>query len=86
MVDRIIEKEGYYYKMWQGYSIKISLKPFFSNMAAIPAKYRRNKEYYIRINYNNKDNGHFVSGGYYPKLLHKTDFQIQLNVPFNAAY
>lgn len=86
MVDRIIEKTGYYYQMWQGYGIKISLKPFFSNIAAIPAKYRRNKEYYVRINYNNKDEGHFVSGGYNPKLLHKTDFQIQLNVPFNATY
>ena len=80
----LVDRMGGYYRMWEVYPIKISLKPFFKGK--IPPKYRKEKEYYIKIRYENKDNGRVVTGYYVPGLLHKTDYQIVLNVPLNATY
>lgn len=82
MVDRL----GGYYRTWEGYGIKISLKPFFDKKSNIQPKYRRDKEYYIRINYDYQKSGNVVTGFYNPNKLHKTDFQIELTVPSQAQY
>lgn len=80
MVDRM----GGYYRMWQAYPIKISLKPFFKD--GLPQKYSKEGEYHIQIRYKDKDDSSKVTGYYVPGFLHKNEYQIVLNVPSNATY
>ena len=53
----------------QTYTIRVSLRPFFTEDESVDKDYLVDKDYKVRISYTRQDGGDFVKGGFNPLSL-----------------